>query len=158
MSKVPFLCFPVYMEVKAALGGLPGTLCTTMTNLKLLENHSCFDSHHSNTSCPLTTHSRTSGRCINRLFPFLACMRVCVLSHVRCFVFPWTITRQAPLSMGFSRQEFWIALPFPSPGDLPYLDIEPISPVAPALVGGFFTTETPFKVCIYIYIYIYIYN
>lgn len=53
MNKVPFLCFPVYMEVKAALGGLPGTLCTTMTNLQLLENHSCFDSHHSNTSCPL---------------------------------------------------------------------------------------------------------
>ena len=47
------------------------------------------------------------------------------LSHVRLFVIPWTVAYQAPLSMGFSRQECWIGLPFPSPGDLPDPGIEP---------------------------------
>ena len=47
----------------------------------------------------------------------------------------------APLSMGFSKQEYWSGLPFPSPGDLPDPRIKPVSPAAPALAGGFFTTE-----------------
>ena len=55
---------------------------------------------------------------------------------------PWTVARQAPLSMGFQRQEYWSGLPFPSPGDLPDPGIEPTSP---ALVGEFFTTEPPGK-------------
>ena len=46
---------------------------------------------------------------------------------------PWTIARQAPLSMEFSRQEYWGGFSFPSPGDLPDLGIKPTSPVAPAL-------------------------
>ena len=50
-------------------------------------------------------------------------------SRVRLFVMPWTIARQAPLSIGFSRQEYWSGLPFPSPGDLPDPGIEPRSPV-----------------------------
>ena len=49
------------------------------------------------------------------------------LSHVRFFVIPWTVTYQAPPSMGFSRQEYWSELPFPSPGVLPDPDIEPLS-------------------------------
>ena len=44
---------------------------------------------------------------------------VCGCSVVSDFVTPWTVARQAPLSMGFSRQEYWSGLPFPSPGDLP---------------------------------------
>ena len=51
-------------------------------------------------------------------------------------------TRQAPLSMGFPRQEYWSGFPFRSPGDLPDPGIEPASP---ALAGGFFTTEPPGK-------------
>ena len=53
-------------------------------------------------------------------------MCVCVksLSCVQLFVTPWTVARQAPLSMGFSRQEYWSGLPFPSPGDLPNPGIE----------------------------------
>ena len=47
------------------------------------------------------------------------------LSHVRLFVTLWTVTRQAPLSMGVSRQECWSGLPFPPPGDLPHPGIEP---------------------------------
>ena len=51
-----------------------------------------------------------------------------VLSHVQIFATPWTVAYQAPLSMGFSRQEYWSGLPFPSPGDLPDPGIEPRSP------------------------------
>ena len=45
----------------------------------------------------------------------------------------WTVAHQAPLSMGFSRQEYWSGLPFPTPGDLPDIGIELASPVSPAL-------------------------
>ena len=57
-----------------------------------------------------------------------------MFSRVQLFVTPWTVTHQAPLSMGFSRQESWSGLPFPSPGDLPDPGIEPMSP---ALLGDF---------------------
>ena len=49
------------------------------------------------------------------------------LSRVSLFVTPWTVAYQVPLSMGFSRQEHWSGLPFPSPGNLPYPGIEPRS-------------------------------
>ena len=55
---------------------------------------------------------------------------------------PWAAARQAPLSMGFSRQEYWSGLPFPSPEALSNPGIEPTSP---ALAGGFFTAEPPEK-------------
>ncbi|CAI9158760.1 unnamed protein product [Rangifer tarandus platyrhynchus] len=55
---------------------------------------------------------------------------------------PWTAARQAPLPMGFSRQEYWSGLPCPPPGDLPDPGIEPTSLMSPALAGGFFTTST----------------
>ena len=48
------------------------------------------------------------------------------LSHVRFFATPWTVAHQAPLSMGFSRQEYWSGFPFASPGDLPNPGIQPI--------------------------------
>ena len=53
----------------------------------------------------------------------------------------WTVARQAPLSMGFSRKEYWRGLPFPFPGDLPDPVIEPASPVSSTLAGGFLTHE-----------------
>ena len=52
---------------------------------------------------------------------------VALVSCVQLFVTPWTVARQAPLSMGFSRQEYWSGLPFPFPGNLPYPGIEPSS-------------------------------
>ena len=73
------------------------------------------------------------------------------LSHVQLFVTPWTIAHQAPLSMGFPRQEYWRGLPFPSPGDLPNPGSEPSSP---ALSGGFFTTEPSGKPHVYMWIHI----
>ena len=54
------------------------------------------------------------------------------LSCVRLFATPWTVAHQAPLSMGFSRQEYWNGLPFLSPGDLPDPGIEPESPALQA--------------------------
>ena len=51
-----------------------------------------------------------------------------LLSHGQLFATPWTIVHQAPLSMGFSRQEYWSGLPFPSPGNLPDPGIKPRSP------------------------------
>ena len=68
-----------------------------------------------------------------------------VLNHVQLFGTPWTVNHQASLSMGFSRQEYWSGLPFPTPGDLPDPEIEPISLMFPVLAGGFFTTEPPEK-------------
>ena len=64
------------------------------------------------------------------------------LSCVRLFATPWTVALQAPLSMEFSRQEYWIGLPFPTPGDLTDPEIEPTSP---ALAGRFSTTVLPKK-------------
>ena len=58
---------------------------------------------------------------------------------------PWTAGPQAPLSMEFSKQEYWSGLPFPSPGDLPNPGTEPESPGSPALAGGFSTTAPPGK-------------
>ena len=55
-------------------------------------------------------------------------VKVKSLSPVRLFVTPWTVVYQAPLSTGFSRQEYWSGLPFPSPGGLPDPGIEPGSP------------------------------
>ena len=63
-----------------------------------------------------------------------------LLSHVQLYAIPWTVPH--PLSVGFSRQEYWSGLPFPPPGDLPNVGFEPKSP---ALTGRFFTTEPPGK-------------
>ena len=57
----------------------------------------------------------------------------------------WTIACQATLPMGFSRQECWSGLPFPSPGDFSYPGTEPASPVSPSLASGFFTTSTTWE-------------
>ena len=67
-----------------------------------------------------------------------------VLSHfsfVQLFATLWTVAHQAPLSMGFSRQEYWNRLSFPSPGDLTNPGIKPESLRSPALASGFFTTS-----------------
>ena len=66
-------------------------------------------------------------------------MKVKSLSLVELFATPWAVAYQAPPSMGFSRQEYWSGLPFPSPGELPDPGIEPESLVSPSLAGRFFT-------------------
>ena len=71
-------------------------------------------------------------------------MYICVLSHfshVQLFATPWTAAHQAPLSMGFPREEYWSELPCSPPRDLPNPGTEPTSPASPALAGGIFTME-----------------
>ena len=82
-----------------------------------------------------------------RLFPQFfscACLPSC-FSRVWLFVTLWTVAHQAPLSMGFSRQEYWNGLPCPPSGHLPNPGIEPASLMSPALASGFFTTSAPGK-------------
>ena len=69
-------------------------------------------------------------------------MQVNSFSHIRLFATPWTVAYQAPLSMKFSRQEYWSGLPYPSPGDLP----DPgIKPMFPALQADTLPSEPPGK-------------
>ena len=63
---------------------------------------------------------------------------------------PWTVVCQSPLSIGFSRQEYWNALPCPPPGDLPDPGIEPVSPVSPALQADSLLTEPPGKLPVWL--------
>ena len=70
---------------------------------------------------------------------------MCAHCHVQLFVTLWAVVHQAPLSIGFCRQEHWSGLPFPPRGYLPNPGIQPMFPVSAALAGGFFTTEPPGK-------------
>ena len=73
-----------------------------------------------------------------------SCVLSCV-THVPLFAALWTVARQAPLSMGFPRQEYWSGLPCPSSGYLPNLGFEAVSLMSPMLAGGFFTTSTTWE-------------
>ena len=66
---------------------------------------------------------------------------LCCFSCAQLFETPQTVAHQAPLSMGFSRQEYWSGLPCPPPGDLPDPGMEPASLMLPALAGEFFITN-----------------
>ena len=69
--------------------------------------------------------------------------RVNFLSHALLFATPWTVAYQTPPSMGFSRQEYWSGVSFPSPGDLPNPGMEPGSP---AFQADALTSEPPGKI------------
>ena len=73
------------------------------------------------------------------------CLHVQLLRRVQLFVTLWTIARQAPLSMGFSRQEYWSGLPCSPPGGLPNPGTEPVSLISPVLAGRFLTTCTTWE-------------
>ena len=94
-------------------------------NLSLLKNHNEISLH----------------TCLNGSYPkdTLSCF-----SCVQLFATPWIVACQIPLSMGFSRQEEWSGLLFPSPGDLPESRVEPASLMSPALAGGF--TSSTWKI------------
>ena len=66
-------------------------------------------------------------------------------SRILLFLTLWTVAHQAPLSMGFSRQEYWSGLSCPPPGDLPNPGIEPTSLMSPALAGIFFTSSATWE-------------
>ena len=89
----------------------------------------------------LNLHITSMPSCIGYVL-----LHMCAKTLQLCLcVTPWTVALQAPLSMGFFRQEYWHGLPCPSPGYLPNPGIEPMSFMSPALAGGFFTTEPPGK-------------
>ena len=73
-----------------------------------------------------------------------------VLRPVHLFITPQTVARQAPLSMGFFRQEYWNGLPCPSPGELPDPVIKPASLASSTLADGFFTIM-PFREAVFSY-------
>jgi len=74
---------------------------------------------------------------------------LCVLRHFSVMSDSWArvriVAHQPPLSMGFSRQEYWRGLPCPPPGDLPNQGIEPVFFMSPSLAGGFFTSSASGK-------------
>ena len=75
-------------------------------------------------------------------------LRACMPRSFRCvwlFMTQWTVAHQAPLSVGFSRQEYWSGLPFPPPGNLPHPGIEPTSLLSSTLAIEFFTLVPPAK-------------
>ena len=71
----------------------------------------------------------------------MLCVCAQLLSGVWLFMTPWTIVHQAPLSMGFPRQEYWSGLPCPPPGNLSNPGIKPKSLASPELANGLFTTH-----------------
>ena len=79
-----------------------------------------------------------------------ACM--CMLSCVRLFATPCTVAHQAPLSIGFPRQEYWSGLLYPPSGDLPDPGSEPASPMSPALAAGLFTASATWDTLVIDYI------
>ena len=82
------------------------------------------------------------------------CVSAQSLSCVQLFATPLTVAHQAPLSMGFSRQEYWSGLPCLPPGDLPKLEIELVSLMSPALEGRFLPLLPPGKPLINVEMYI----
>ena len=108
--------------------------------LKKLNRISLWPSNFSARYMP----QRIENRYLNKYFftdihvRLLSCF-----SHVQLSAAPWTADHQAPLSVGFSRQECWSGLPCPPPGDLPEAGIEPTSAVSPALQVDYFTAEPP---------------
>ena len=99
--------------------------------------------HHENHSCdlPPSCFLPCTGICFWPVMMAWATLPACVLNRV--FVTPWTAGHQTPLSLGFSRQEYWSGLLFPSPGNL--LDDALMKPGPPALAGGFFTTSASWE-------------
>ena len=75
-----------------------------------------------------TSHTLYLEACLFNELDFIQCCAAFSHSVVSNSGTPWTVALQTPLSMGFSRQEYWTGLPCPSPGDLPNLEIEPRSP------------------------------
>ena len=82
------------------------------------------------------SHNQPSQKLCSLFFFFFR-----LLSHVQLFVTHWIVAHQAPPSMGFSSQEYWGGLPFPSLGDLPDPGIEPASPASPELQADSSSTE-----------------
>ena len=91
--------------------------------------------------CGLYLEQYSKGNVCIFMYFASVCVQACTCSVMSNSATPWTAAHQAPLSLGFSRQEYWSGLPFPSPEDLPNPGIEPTSSAPPALAVRLFTTE-----------------
>ena len=96
-------------------------------------------------STPLVFSCFHAGSCWTRLKFWVPRNMLSRISRVRLFATLWTVALQAPLCMGFSRQEYYSGFPCPSRGDLPDPEIEPASLMSPALAGGFFTASATWE-------------
>ena len=84
----------------------------------------------------------------------MCCAMLSCFNHAQPFATRWTVACQVPLSMGFSRQEYWSGLPCPPPGDLPDPGMERVSLASPAMASGFFTTSSTWEAqCVYTHTY-----
>jgi len=129
-----FDCGRACMECPVYQAGMLCTYSLCEIDVGLAPNYLWISPGHSTT----TSESVVPSRCVH----------ACVLSHYsRVWLFGtlWTGVHQAPLSLGFSMQEYWSGLPCPPPGDLLDSGIEPASLTSPALTSVFFTTSTTWK-------------
>ena len=93
-------------------------------------------------SSHLLTQLSTEHLLCARSSAIRTCVYTKLLSRIRLLATLWTVAHQTPLSMEFSRQEYWSGQPFPSPGDLSDPGIESVPFMSPVLAGGFFTTSS----------------
>ena len=93
------------------------------------------------TRCSLWLYDSDNDNCIKPKDKCV-CVLTCAIMETPTLCDPVTVACQSPLSMEFSRQEYWSGLLFPTPGDLPNPGIKPESPVSPALAGGFLESES----------------
>ena len=132
LSIVPAACIPSMLQF------FPGVVVQSLSCVRLF-----VTSWTAARQASLSHHLPTRIQLLLEPHRGLVYSPTCVLSRFSCaqlFATPWTLAHQVPLSMGFSRQESWNALPFPPPGDLPDPGIEPKSPASPAQAGRFFTS------------------
>ena len=127
-----------FLSCWAAVSGV----AQSRTRLKRLSSSSSSSSISHSPSPHLMVPSATT----NLLFVAMLCCAVLCCSVVSDSVISWTVVCQAPLSMEFSRQEYWSGMPFPTPGDLPDSGMEPVSLMCPALAGRFFTSSVTCEV------------
>ena len=118
------------------------TLCDAWTVAHLAPPSMKFSRQEYQSGLPFPSLGTYSYVGLNSL-SFSVCVHA--VTHVQLFMTPWTVAHQAPLSMEFSRQEYWSGSPFSTPGDPPDPGIKPTSIVSPALAARFFTTEPPGK-------------
>ena len=85
------------------------------------------------------------SKCSILVCPVYSLYALSCVSHVQLFAIPCTGALQAPLSMGFYRQQYWSGLPCPPPGDLPGPGTEPTCLMSPALAGWYFTTSSTYR-------------
>ena len=141
---------PAYSDTAAALGKVFPELNGTLPSMTPPPRHTC------QIPSGQKVMEQESARPTNLWFPFASVtgyflwyLCACLLSHfsqVWLCVTPGTVACQVPLSMAFSRQEYWSASPFTPPGDLPHPGIKPTSLTSPALAGRFFATSATWEV------------